>query len=192
MLLTEKDKGVLLLAARESIQFLFAESFPPAIDYSMYPNLEASLGAFVTLHKNNELRGCIGYVQSEMKLFETICESAKKAAVEDPRFPPVQQDEIPFLEIEISVLSHPKPIGSINEIEIGKHGLLLDDHIYRAVLLPQVAAEQKYSVEEFISALCDKAGLDLYSFKKKRLNLKVFTADVFSEFERRKTNYEHV
>jgi AmmeMemoRadiSam system protein A len=192
MKLSESDKGVLILSAREAIQSLFMDIVAPVIDYAYYPNLKNKMGAFVTLIKNGRLRGCIGYLYSDMTLFQTVCEAAKQAAVNDPRFPPLTYDEVIKVFLEISVLSPMEPISSYEQIELGVHGLMLEEGPYRSVLLPQVAAEHKFTLEQFLNALCEKAGMPPYSWQSDLLNIKVFTAQVFSEFGNRKKTYERI
>ena len=182
MELTSDEKKILLKAARESILQEFSECDVTKIDYKSYPKLKMELGAFVTLHINNELRGCIGYIIANKPLFETIVEAAKHSAFGDPRFPELSRDELDEVEIEISVLSEFEPIKSYDEIEVGKHGLLLEEG-GRAVLLPQVATEQNYNRAQFLTTLCHKAGLYGNYWKERMLNIKVFTALVFSEEE---------
>lgn len=189
MELTQKEKGVLLIAARDSISALFTNSPAPAIVYTFYPNLKKQAGAFVTLTIGKELRGCIGFIYSTNPLFETVCEAARLAATGDPRFLPLTQDEFNHTDIEISVLSPAIPISSYEEIKIGLHGLILEHGERRALLLPQVAIENNYTVPQFLNAICEKAGLPLYEWKEKKLNLKVFTAIVFSEAKNRKKTY---
>ena len=111
MELSLKEKEILLSAARESIKSLFGKADIPTVDYKVYPNLKLKAGAFVTLKIKNELRGCIGYITSEQPLFETICEVAKHAAIQDPRFPQLTQKEFISIDIEISVLSPMKKIS---------------------------------------------------------------------------------
>jgi len=183
MKLSQEEKEILLRAARESILEEFSECDVSKVDYKAYPKLKMELGAFVTLHINNELRGCIGYIIAQKPLFETIVEAAKHAAFGDPRFPELSRDEVDKIEIEISVLSQFEPIKSYDEIEVGKHGLLLDEG-GRAVLLPQVAPEQNYNRAQFLTALCHKAGLYGNYWEERMLNIKVFTALVFSEEEK--------
>lgn len=180
MELSNEEKEILLKAARESILEEFSECDVTKIDYKAYPKLKMELGAFVTLKINEELRGCIGYIIAQKPLFETIVETAKHAAFGDPRFPELSRDEVDEITIEISVLSQFEPIKSYDEIEIGKHGLLLEEG-GRAVLLPQVSTEQNYNREQFLTALCHKAGLYGQYWKERMLNIKVFTALVFSE-----------
>jgi AmmeMemoRadiSam system protein A len=184
MELSSEEKAILLTAARESIKSIFGKADIPIPDYSTYPNLKLNAGAFVTLKINNELRGCIGFITSEQPLFETICEVAKHAAVQDPRFPALTQGEFNLIDIEISVLSPMKKISSYDEIKIGEHGLLVEEGFHRGLLLPQVATENNYSVQQFLTSICLKAGLPFDLWQRKNLNLKVFTALVFGE-ERR-------
>jgi AmmeMemoRadiSam system protein A len=182
MELSTEEKEILLKAARESILAEFSEGELTKVDYKAYPKLKMELGAFVTLHINNQLRGCIGYIIAQKALFETIVDAAKHAAFGDPRFPQLNREEVDEVTIEISVLSPFEPIKSYDDIEVGKHGLLLDVG-GRAVLLPQVATEQNFNRAEFLTALCHKAGLYGNYWKERMLNIKVFTALVFSEEE---------
>ncbi len=183
MELSNEEKKILLRAARESILEEFSECDVTKIDYKVFPKLKMELGAFVTLHIKDELRGCIGYIIAQKPLFETIVEVAKHSAFGDPRFPELSRDELDTVKIEISVLSKFEPIKSYDEIEVGKHGLLLEEG-GRAVLLPQVATEQNYNRAEFLTALCHKAGLYGNYWEERMLNIKVFTALIFSEEEK--------
>jgi len=182
MELSIEEKEILLKAARESILADFSEGEVTKVDYKAYPKLKMELGAFVTLKINDQLRGCIGYIIAQKCLFETIVEAAKHSAFGDPRFSELSRDEVDEVIIEISVLSPFEPIKSYDEIEVGKHGLLLEEG-GRAVLLPQVATEQNYNRAQFLTALCHKAGLYGNYWKERMLNIKVFTALVFSEEE---------
>jgi AmmeMemoRadiSam system protein A len=180
MELTSDEKELLLNAAKQSILSVFGEAEKPEIDYKAYPILKDKYGAFVTLKIDNELRGCIGYLVAIGPLFETVCEAAMSSAFNDPRFRQLSREEFDKIKVEISVLSPFKPINSYDEIEIGKHGLLLDEG-GRAVLLPQVATENNYNRDQFLTALCHKAGLYGDYWQEKMLKLKVFTADIFAE-----------
>lgn len=180
MELSDDEKQLLLKAARNSISSKFGTSVLPQFDPAVYPNLNENLGAFVTLKINDELRGCVGYIIAQKPLFDTVVEAAKQSAFSDPRFPELTKEELKNVKIEISVLSQFTPIESYDEIEIGKHGLLLDEG-GRAVLLPQVATEQNYDRAQFLTSLCHKAGLYGEYWKERVLKLKVFTALVFSE-----------
>ena len=192
MKLTDLDKGTLLKAARDSIRGLHEKSDAPSIDYATHPNLKILAGAFVTLKYFEQLRGCIGYIISKTPLFETVCNAAIQAANYDPRFLPVREDEIQNLSIEISVLSPPVPIKDYKEIILGTHGLILEYENYRSLLLPQVAVEHNFTVEDFLSALCEKAGLKNDLWKNRILNIQTFTATVFSDLERSEKKYEQI
>ena len=180
MELTNDEKELLLIAARQSILSAFDEAEKPEINYTAYPLLKQKMGAFVTLKIDEDLRGCIGYIIAIKPLFETVYETARAAAFNDPRFKELTREEFDKIKIEISVLSLFEPIKSYDEIELGKHGLLMEEG-GRAVLLPQVATENNYTREQFLTALCHKAGLYGEYWKETKLKLKVFTATIFSE-----------
>ena len=180
MELSFEEKEILLKTARESILQEFSESDIAMVDYKAYPKLKMELGAFVTLKIDENLRGCIGYIIARKPLFETIVDASKQSAFADPRFPELSREELDEVTIEISVLSQFESIKSYDEIEVGKHGLLLDEG-GRAVLLPQVATEQNFNRSQFLTALCHKAGLYGNYWKERMLDIKVFTALVFSE-----------
>jgi AmmeMemoRadiSam system protein A len=142
------------------------------------------MGAFVTLNKQGDLRGCIGNLVGDKPLYLTIRDMAVEAAVGDPRFPAVELAELKDIKIEISVLSPLKRINSIDEIQLGTHGVLVRQGFHSGVFLPQVATETGWSKEEFLSNLCaHKAGLSPDAWKDKSLEIYIFTAEVFSEKE---------
>lgn len=180
MELSKEEKDILIKAAREAIRAELENKEMPAIDYSAFPQLKLKLGAFVTLKLEGNLRGCIGYIIGQLPLFETVTELAKQSAFGDPRFDKLTGDEFEKVSIEVSVLSPFEPIKDYDEIEVGKHGLLLDEG-GRALLLPQVAVEQNFDRSQFLTALCHKAGLYGEYWKERKLNIKVFTALVFGE-----------
>jgi AmmeMemoRadiSam system protein A len=198
MELAETTKGILMLAARDSIQSLFGEKQPPVIDFDIYPELmQTGSGAFVTITIRNQLRGCVGYITSSMTLFDTVCDAAIQAATNDPRFYPLTEEEVFHADIEISVLSPLSDLASYDDILIGVHGLVLWDsapaaekEYYTAVLLPQVAVENNFDIPQFLSALCEKAELPADTWKNEQLNIKTFTANIFSETGNRRRTYE--
>ena len=177
-----EEKDILLRAARQSIGSLFDGKEPEPPDYQKYPLLKERLGAFVTLTINHQLRGCIGYIIGHEPLFDTICSAAIHAAVRDPRFPSLKKTEFDKTYIEISILSEFVPIKNYDEIIIGKHGIYLDEG-GGGLLLPQVAAEHHMNREQFLSALCNKAGFYSEYWKERLLKIKIFTAEIFSEEE---------
>jgi hypothetical protein len=146
------------------------------------PALLKENGAFVTLHKHGQLRGCIGNLVGRQPLYLTIRDMAIEAAVGDSRFMPLKLSEIKDIEIEISVLSPLERIDSVDKIEMGKHGVLVKRGFNQGVYLPQVATETGWSKEEFLSSLCaGKAGLPADAWKDKSTEIYIFSAEVFSE-----------
>lgn len=137
-------------------------------------------GAFVTLHIQNQLRGCIGYILPEKILWTTVIENTINAAMHDPRFMVVRQSELDAISIEISVLTPPVPVKSVNEIVLGQHGIILKKNHRQAVFLPQVAPEQGWDLETTLSHLAMKAGLPEQSWKI-GAQFEVFEAEVFGE-----------
>jgi len=141
--------------------------------------LSKKLGAFVTLKKNNQLRGCIGLFESNLSLYKVVSQMAVAAAVKDNRFSPVEKDELEDLEYEISVLSPLRKINSWEEIEIGKHGVQIQRGNQSGVFLPQVATENNWDLEEFMNNLCEhKAGLEKDCWKKEETDIYIFTVEI--------------
>jgi AmmeMemoRadiSam system protein A len=139
-----------------------------------------SQGVFVTLEMHGKLRGCIGVIEPREPLRESIIHCARSAAFNDPRFPPLQREEVPGLEIEISALSELFPIA-LQQIEIGKHGLLVATENHRGLLLPQVATEHKLSREEFLEETCHKASLPREAWRAPQTKIYAFTCEIFRE-----------
>jgi AmmeMemoRadiSam system protein A len=137
-------------------------------------------GVFVTLEVAGRLRGCIGVVEAREPLREAIIHCAQGAAFRDPRFSPLRPEEISGLQIEISVLSNVSPIRP-DEIEIGKHGLVIASAGNRGLLLPQVAAEQHLSREQFLEETCRKAALPRDAWRQPETSVSAFTCEVFHE-----------
>jgi len=139
-------------------------------------------GVFVTLRKQGRLRGCIGNIVGREPLYCGVRNMAIAASCEDPRFRPVEEDELDQLEIEISVLSPLKKISAAEEIELGRHGVLVQGRGRSGVYLPQVAAETGWSKEEFLTSLCSqKAGLASDAWRTGQAELYVFSCQVFKE-----------
>jgi AmmeMemoRadiSam system protein A len=137
-------------------------------------------GAFVTLHKDKELRGCIGYPLPIKPLYSAIIDNAISASTEDPRFSPVTLDELDNISIEISILTVPKEIEDYNLIEIGKDGIIISKNFNSGLFLPQVPTEQGWNLEQYLSYGCLKAGL-LHDEWKRGTKIETFQAIVFSE-----------
>jgi AmmeMemoRadiSam system protein A len=180
-LLSNDDKSALLKIARQSLveTIVHGRRWQPDAPTGI---LTERRGAFVTLHVRGKLRGCVGQVETQKSLAETVARCAISAAREDDRFNPVQADEVAPLEIEISVLSSPKAIAP-NEIVVGKHGLIVECGPFRGLLLPQVATERNWKAEKFLSETCLKAGLPSDAWKSAETQIFGFTAEVFSEHE---------
>jgi len=147
------------------------------------PRLQEEEGAFVTIHKRGQLRGCIGNIIGRGPLHQTVRDMAISAASQDPRFSPVSADELKDIDVEISVLSKPRREKDPNKIEMGVHGVIVSrGFMNKGVFLPQVATDTGWSREQFLSTLCSqKAGLPADAWKKPGTQLDVFTANVFSE-----------
>ena len=146
-------------------------------------HLSEHRGAFTTLHERGELRGCVGYVFPMYSLYRTIAETAVAAAFNDSRFMPVEADELPRLTFEISVLSPIQPIDP-EDVEVGRHGLLITYGNRRGLLLPQVPVEHQWDRETFLRQTCIKAGLPADSWEH-GAKVEAFTAEVFGESDGR-------
>lgn len=178
---TREQKAKLLRLARRSIEH-YLRTGQRLKDLEIDdPALYKERGAFVTLKKHGMLRGCIGHIIADLPLCEVVAEMAVQSAVGDPRFPALTLDELPEVEIEISVLSPLKKVESIDEIKVGKHGLLLRKGFYSGLLLPQVPVEYGWDKMTFLQHLAMKAGLPPDGWKGAELYS--FTAEVFSESE---------
>jgi AmmeMemoRadiSam system protein A len=147
------------------------------------PRLLMEEGAFVTIHMQGRLRGCIGNILGRGPLYRTVRDMAIAAATQDPRFDPVQAEELKDLDVEVSVLSKPRVIRDVDEIVMGKHGVIVSQGPWRqGVFLPQVAVETGWSKEEFLNQLCaQKAGLARDAWKDPKTKIEIFTAQVFGE-----------
>jgi AmmeMemoRadiSam system protein B/AmmeMemoRadiSam system protein A len=143
------------------------------------PVLKESRGAFVTITKKGQLRGCIGYIEGRGPLHKTIEEMAEAAAFRDPRFGSVTEKELPDLEYEISVLTPLRRITDTNEIEVGKHGIYMKKGWNSGLLLPQVATEYGWDRQTFLEHTCQKAGLPADAWKDKSAEVYIFSADIF-------------
>jgi AmmeMemoRadiSam system protein B/AmmeMemoRadiSam system protein A len=143
--------------------------------------LRRESGAFVTIKKHGELRGCIGHIIASEPLYEVVRDVAVSAALQDPRFMPVSTEELKDLELEISVLTPLRKISDINEIEVGKHGILMRRGAYQGLLLPQVATEYNWDRTKFLEQTCLKAGLYTSAYKEKGTEIYIFSAEVFGE-----------
>lgn len=179
--LSEDERKLLLALARSSIhEFLLTGKLPPAGEAAGSAALSAHCGAFVTLHKNGKLRGCIGRFTSDKALWMVVQEMAVAAATADTRFKAVTAEEMKEIDIEISVLSPLKKIESVNEIILGTHGIYISSGNRLGTFLPQVATETGWSLEEFLGHCSrDKAGLGWDGWKT--ADVFIYTAEIFGE-----------
>jgi AmmeMemoRadiSam system protein A len=192
---SEDDKRTLLRLARTSLEasVKLGRFDPEAVRaVPLTPSLERQAGAFVTLRcksgpeglcigRGGDLRGCIGTIDPSSSVYAVVAQRAASAALDDTRFPQVGVDELPFISIEISVLTPPRKIAGPDEIVIGRHGIVLVSGWRRATFLPQVAPEQGWDRETTLVHLAHKAGLPGDAWKK--ADYQVYEAIVFSEEE---------
>jgi uncharacterized protein len=174
---TAEERRILLRLAHEAIESALENreiSFDPPSAHLAEPR-----GAFTTIYLAAQLRGCVGYVFPVASVYRTVAETARAAAFEDTRFYPVTREEAPQLEVSLSILSTLQPIKP-EDVEVGKHGLLISQHGHRGLLLPQVPAEHGWNRETFLDQTCHKAGLPEDAWRK-GATIEAFTAEVFGE-----------
>jgi len=175
---SDTDRQTLLRIAREAITAHVSgvpSPTPESSDVTARP-----VGAFVTLHNHGELRGCIGHVEADEPLGRVVASCAVAACSSDPRFSSVTASELPHLDIELSILGPLEPISGVDEIEIGRHGLVVEMGRRRGLLLPQVASEWNWSPNTFLAETCRKAGLPRDAWNNGARIWK-FEAEVFGE-----------
>jgi len=188
---TQEEGEIAVKAARRVVEAWLEERRIPAFNFP--PRFSEMRGVFTTIntHPERELRGCIGFPEPVYPLGEAIVRSALAAAFEDPRFPPLSRREVDTVVFEVSLLTKPEPISAgepqdlISSVEIGKHGLIAEKGPFRGLLLPQVPVEYEWSVEEFLSHTCWKAGLPPDCWKRKGVKFYRFSAEIFEEEEPR-------
>jgi AmmeMemoRadiSam system protein A len=177
--LSEADRCALLRLARQAVVDAVSHGqLPQQIPHDGV--FAERRGAFVTLHVGRRLRGCIGVIEAEESLGESIVRCASSAALQDPRFSPLRPADLAALQIEISLLS---PLAAIRleEVEIGRHGLLVARGGQRGLLLPQVAVEHHLTREQFFEETCRKAQLPRDMWREPGTQLLGFTCQVFSD-----------
>ncbi len=180
-MLSQTQRRQLLRIARESIEAVLDGRAPHLEDSAVDEELRRPAGAFVTLTKHDELRGCIGSIQAVAPLHRAVSMSAVNAAFRDPRFFPLDKREYPEIEIEISVMGPIEPVGSIDEIVTGRDGLIISRGHQAGLLLPQVASEYGWTREEFLEHTCRKAGLPPNAWRERGTKIEKFSAEVFGE-----------
>jgi AmmeMemoRadiSam system protein A len=178
--LTDDEKRELLRIARATLrEHSRTGRIPPGKPHRASLTDEAAV--FVTLHRGHALRGCIGTLHETKPLYKAVQEMAIAAATRDTRFGAVTEEEVPALTIEISVLGGHRRIASPDDIEIGRHGLVLSAGGHRGLLLPQVAVEHGWDAGTFLDKVCEKAGLAPGAWRSPDAELETFTAQVFDE-----------
>jgi AmmeMemoRadiSam system protein A len=178
-MLSDDDKKELLRIARATLREYLSTGFmPPGAPHRK--SLLVPRGAFVTLHVGGELRGCIGRVDPDTPLYLAVEQLAVAAATRDPRFDALRIEELPETKVEISILSSLAD-GKPEDVEIGKHGIVITRGVRRGLLLPQIAVEHKLDRDRFLDETCSKAGLPPGAWRQPDTHLQLFTADVFHE-----------
>jgi AmmeMemoRadiSam system protein A len=177
-MISTEDQQLLLTIARRALEARVRRHRPPPVECA--GTLALRRAAFVSIHCRGDLRGCLGRLTLETPLGETIVYLAGVVADSDPRFSAVLPRELPDLQIEISVLTPPREIASVQGIEVGRHGLIVEDGNCRGLLLPQVASEHRWTPEAFLEHTCVKAGLPRDAWKN-GARILVFEAQVFGE-----------
>ncbi len=184
--LSREEKKLCIEIARNEIEKHLGINKTLVAEHELYPYPifhKQEYGSFVTLHIHDKLRGCIGYIQPIAPLKEQLRMCARAAAFEDPRFYPLTKEEYPEISIEISLLSPIEEVKNLDEIVVGRDGLIVQHSIFQGLLLPQVATENNWTKEEFLSHTCLKAGLPSDCWKRNDVIIKKFSAYVFDEKE---------
>lgn len=174
------DRQRLLTLARRALEARVARQPPPPSARGGV--LDERHGAFVTIRRHGELRGCLGRIAPDAPLAETVVDLGASVSDSDPRFNPVAPAELDDIDIEISVLTSEREVHAIAEVEPGRHGVIVEQGYRRGLLLPQVATEQGWDAETFVSHTCRKAGLPADAWRN-GARIFVFEAEVFGEDE---------
>jgi AmmeMemoRadiSam system protein A len=172
-----EERRLLLSLAHQAI--LSSAGTGEFTDVPRSPHFEEPRGVFTTIYLYGALRGCVGYAFPVKALYDTIAETARASAFDDVRFPPVTKDEALILEISLSILSRLQPIVP-DQIEVGRHGLLIAQHGRRGLLLPQVPVEHGWDRIIFLEQTCQKAGLPPEAWRN-GAGIEAFTAEIFSD-----------
>lgn len=177
-MLLEAERERLLRLARRSLEARVRSEPEPDVERGGV--MDDLFGAFVTIHLRGELRGCLGRIEGDVPLGEVVRHLAQAVSDSDPRFQPVAPHELPELEIEISVLTPEREVSAVSDIEVGRHGLIVERGHRRGLLLPQVAVEHGWTREAFLEHTCLKAGLPRTAWRQ-GARLFMFEAEIFGE-----------
>lgn len=184
-MISEENGQYLLEVAKEAISVYLETNRRIPIPENCPNELKEELGVFVTLNKRKRLRGCIGYPEPVKSLIESTIDVAISAAFEDPRFPALKTEEYGDLEFEVTVLTQPElievahPKQYLDEIEIGRDGLIIQKGYAKGLLLPQVAPENGFDVETFLEHTCMKAGISADSWMDESCDVFKFQGQIF-------------
>ena len=173
-----EDQQRLLSIARRALEARVRRQRPPEAEQG--GALDWPRGAFVSIHCRGDLRGCLGRIEPDVPLAETVAQLAASVSDSDPRFDPVRPAELDALDVEISVLTPDREVASIGEVDVGRHGVIIEKDGRRGLLLPQVAVEHSWDAETFVSHTCLKAGLPADAWRH-GARIFVFEAQVFGE-----------
>jgi len=180
--LRAEDQQKLLRWARQTVDAAVRGVSPIDIpDCELTEGLRAPHGAFVTLKKQGELRGCIGRMEFDRPLWQNVMAAAVSSALEDPRFAPVQVAELPEIRLEISVLNPPEVLPEVEQFDVQRHGIIVEKGWNHALLLPKVAQEFGWDARKVLETVCLKAGLPPEAWRDPAARLQVFTAVDFGE-----------
>ncbi|MCE5214138.1 MAG: TIGR00296 family protein [Methanobacterium sp.] len=186
-MLSDEEGDFLVKLARKSIETYLKEKRILEVPEDTPKTLKEDMGAFVTLNRNGQLRGCIGYPEPIKPLVNAVIEVAISSALQDPRFPPVTSSELENLHLEVSVLTKPeiimvdKPNDYPEKIIVGEDGLIVESGYSRGLLLPQVAVEWQWDAEDFLSNTCMKAGLNADCWLDPQVKIYKFQGQIFQE-----------
>lgn len=179
--------GIELVKMARKVVTEFLKNDSKIMDSEFDSKFNFSSGVFVTLNKEDDLRGCIGYPTPVKKLCDGLADAAISAATRDPRFPPVTTDELNKITFEVTVLTPPEEIKVedhseyLSEIKVGRDGLIVDNGFSSGLLLPQVPTEYGWNEKEFLEYTCQKAGLNKDAWKEKSTTISKFQGVIFKE-----------
>jgi hypothetical protein len=179
--LTGPEKQYLLDIVRLSIRRDLGMEEGEGLPEPPTPRLTEKFGAFVTLKTGGRLRGCIGHIMGDEPLNKTVYAMARSAAFQDPRFPSLSEEEYDRLSVEISVLSPLTQCPDPMQVEVGRHGLLMQHGPHQGLLLPQVPVEWGWDREQFLAQTCGKAGMRADCWKDPQTRIFWFEAAIFGD-----------
>jgi AmmeMemoRadiSam system protein A len=169
---------LLLRLARQALEARVCGTAPPDVSEDIVRLVP--YGVFVSIHRDGELRGCLGALESRTPLYVTVADLGAAVADSDPRFSPLTSTELEVTEIEISLLARPREITSTNDILIGRHGLIVQRDDRRGLFLPCVPVDHGWAADAYVARVCEKAGLPPDAWKH-GARISVFEAHVFCE-----------